>query len=476
MPPQRSRLQIIKASPRGTYRRPTKAKAPPVVIARQATVSRTPNVRAAVVMRAPKGPFRDPVVDKRAPNRRPQVRATTPSPTVRPIDSMSATTDSMSSAWLRTDSNWTEAWEPRATAASKRMSDYLDALGFKGPGDARPLRVLYLSCHGPLEHDELTLFGELGYEWVRLANSGEVTRPRETVRTVDFPVGCVLPLQSRFGNADPSNVPPELLEWADVMIVMYEHPWLIAHANRFGSKPIIWRAIGQAMPEQVIAHLRKRVFCVRMSPRECHITGYVGTDATIRFYKDPEEFSGWTGERSSVISIMGMPNLRRRYSRIDVLETVLQQVPDADLFGLGSDHDIPSVGRGTITYTQLKESLRSARVFLTVGSLPGPYTLSLVEAMMTGCPIATIGHGLWSRHQPQVAALYETPELLAGCGFVSDDVSALVQEVSRLLGDVDYAREMSVKTRQRAIELFGKPAASALWRAVLDPIRARIGL
>lgn len=371
------------------------------------------------------------------------------------------------------DAPWTENLQQRIADTSARMIHYLRSLRYSLPDRGRPLRLVYLSCHGPLEHDELTLFGELGCEWVCLQNTdmGPVTRPRQTVRKSGYPVGCNLTLQNHFGAGNPMNVPADLLAWADVLVVMYEREWIKANVSKLSNKPIIWRAIGQGVPENDMSSIRKRIFCVRMSPRETSIAGYMGTDTTIRFYKDPNEFSGWRGDSNSVLAVMGMPNMRRTSSRIDVLETVLNQVPNAELFGLYTEKDIPSVGRGTIGYEALKEKMRSARAFFTIGSLPGPYTMALIEAMMIGCPIVTIGHGLWSGLGPSYAPLYETPAILGDSAAISDDIGTLVNSINRLVSDHDYARSISAKVRDRALQHFSKATAAALWGSVFSTIR-----
>jgi hypothetical protein len=352
------------------------------------------------------------------------------------------------------------------------MRRYLEQLHFRR-GAQGPLRILYLSCHGPLEHDELTLFGELGYRWVCLARGNAIARPRRTVRSFEYPIGCDREMQSHFGNADPSNAPKELLDWADVVIVMHEQGWLLKYGRMLANKPVIWRSIGQAVPETALAPARSRLFCVRMSPREHYTAGFVGSDAIIRFYKNENEFSGWTGADKSVVAVMGMPNLRRPYSRVDVLEQVMRQLPGSELYGLDTDRDLPGLGRGTIGYEPLKERLRRAGVFLTVGSFPGPYTLSLIEAMMLGCPVVSVGTSLWASQHPRAEGLYETPSLLGEAAVVADSASALLLETRRLLQEPERARALSKRGRARAIELFGKEQATGLWSAILNPIGER---
>lgn len=336
----------------------------------------------------------------------------------------------------------------------------------------RRLRLLYLSCHGPLEHDELKLFGELGYEWVSLSEKNPINRPRSVTRDGNGLQGCALDMQARFGAAPPGNVPAELLEWADVLIVMHRHEWLKTCIVRC-RKPIIWRSIGQAVPEGELHRIRDRFFCVRMSPREAATPQCISADAVIRFHKDPEEFRGWEGKEARALSIFGMPNMRRAIARIDLLEQVLRS-GSGKLFGLDTERDLPTIGKGTLQYEQLKAELRSARVFFTIGTFPGPYTLSLIEAMMTGCPVVTIGPGLWASKARHMISLYETAEIVKDAGIVSDNPDVLVASVRRLLSNYEEAKELGAKARARAIELFGKQTALKVWKSILEPVQLRV--
>lgn len=41
---------------------------------------------------------------------------------------------------------------------------------------------------------------------------------------------------------------------------------------------------------------------VRYSPKEKLIPGYMGEDAMIRFYKDPEEYDSWEGSKFQIMT------------------------------------------------------------------------------------------------------------------------------------------------------------------------------
>ena len=362
--------------------------------------------------------------------------------------------------------DWSPPPPPTMEASTARMQQYL--AHFSKRSHNGPLRILYLSCHGPLEHDELKIFSELGYEWVCLAESDPITRPRASVRDERL-TGCAEALQTKFGKTNPAAAPSELLKWADVVIAMHRQEWLHAY---IGVKPLIWRSIGQANSEVMLSPFRPNIFCVRMSPREASIKGYVGVDALIRFYKDPDEFTDWRGCEASAIAVMGMVKVRRLHNaRVELLEHLLRNAPSR-LYGLNTNKDLPGIGHGTIGYPELKERLKDARAFITVGSYPGPYTLSLIEAMMTGCPVVSIGKHLWAGAFPGDTHLCETSEILSGCGVVSEDIHVLRKETIKLVSQGD-AGGLGAKGRARAIELFGKKVALTNWRAVLDPIADR---
>ena len=125
-----------------------------------------------------------------------------------------------------------------------------------------------------------------------------------------------------------------------------------------------------------------------------------------------------------------------------------------------------------MTFGQMKASLRAARAYLYTGTQPASYTLGLIEAMMTGIPVVSIG--------PEHMTVFSYgPSLFEGHEIVSsrtddwhwqpwsDDPVEARDKLSALLSSPSYAQEQSKVQRARAIELFGKERIAAEWQAFL---------
>jgi glycosyltransferase involved in cell wall biosynthesis len=114
-----------------------------------------------------------------------------------------------------------------------------------------------------------------------------------------------------------------------------------------------------------------------------------------------------------------------------------------------------------VPYEQQIKIMQQSRVMPYGGTWPAPYTLSFIEAMMTGLPIVAISKTL--AHYPQYEAIdfYEVDEILAEIGgLVCDSEGQMIGAVQRLLHDPSHALDISKKQRSLAIRMFGKKEIS----------------
>lgn len=352
------------------------------------------------------------------------------------------------------------------------------------------MRILYLSCHEILEYDELKLFDELGYEVYSLGAytqpGGDEHRKRPSLDLPYDPHFIELSMQY-----DRRKLHPEMLEKVDVVIIMHEpsfigygngaHDWnedlgegnwpLFREFIKKGGR-VIWRSIGQSVPsvERKIAPWRAEgLEVVRYSPAEMTIQDNVGADAIIRFYKDPDEFKDWTGSQRHVINFTQSLKQRGRFTGFDLMHRVFEGVP-AKVYGPGND-DLGLLSGGLVSFDQQKEIMREARVFFYHGTYPASYTLSFIEAMMTGIPIVAVGKQNGNSYEmfPDQDT-YEIPDIIQHnvSGFVSDDPRDLKNYIQALINDENRAAGISTFGRQRAIELFGKAKIKAEWKEFLE--------
>jgi hypothetical protein len=184
------------------------------------------------------------------------------------------------------------------------------------------MNVLLLLAHSIEEHDQLKLLAGLGYDVFSIGGYIDPAHPHDPKRPAlpDVPYHPELHAAVDALGTDDNltaakvRIPDAVLDWADTIIVHhYEHTWLVPQWDRIRHKRVIWRTVGQSVEgnERMMAPYREQgLQIVRYSPKERNIPGYAGEDALIRFYKDPAEWGGWTGEDARVINIT--QHLRQR--------------------------------------------------------------------------------------------------------------------------------------------------------------------
>lgn len=348
------------------------------------------------------------------------------------------------------------------------------------------MRILYLSCHEVLEHDEVSMLHELGHY---VFSPGAYVEPRNRGD------GCLRPSipgleydpddldqyhQLCHGAKDgKERLTREFCQRFDAIVVMHIPRWIQNNWDAFRGKPVIWRTIGQCLPHQELAmrpYRDRGMRIVRYSPREEQLEHYAGCDAMIRFAKDPEIYRGWTGERQAVVNFTQSMPERSDACNYPLYRQVMWGFP-AELYG-PSNEDAKPFTRGKVTHDEQLSILRSSRCYFYTGTHPASYTLSFIEAWMTGIPIVAIGpyHGNAPFHRrpasvgaPDDGCLYEVARLLApDLGLVSDDSHELRQYVRHLLDDEQAARELSIQGRKAAIEHFGRPTIKERWKQFFE--------
>jgi glycosyltransferase involved in cell wall biosynthesis len=257
----------------------------------------------------------------------------------------------------------------------------------------------------------------------------------------------------------------EFVDRFDAVMIMHVPIWIIHNWEVIKHKPVIWRTIGQSIPhtERLLAQYRNEgLKVVRYSPMEKNITNNIGVDALIRFYKDPDEFYDWTGTDKKVITISQSMESRGVHCHFNIFKNATEGM-NRRLYGPHNEDS--GIEGGVLSYTQIKEELAKSRVYFYTGTQPASYTLNFMEAAMTGIPIVAIG--------PEFAnsifkiSLYEVENILNHftCGYVSNDLTILKEDIENIINDDALAKELSVNTKKMAIELFGKETIKEKWLA-----------
>ena len=341
--------------------------------------------------------------------------------------------------------------------------------------------VLLCLSHSIEEYDQLRLLSGLGHNVASIGGYIDPRHPHDPKRpALDIDVVPeikqavdALGTNDNLGEAQ-SWLPPAVLDWADVII--YHHfldrlfrqwgqirQWQRAKSHR----RVIWRTVGQSVENN---ERNAQTFhadgleIVRYSPKERNIPGYAGENALIRFYKDPAEWGGWTGEQEVVLNISQHdhePHGRDVWLNWGFWEEATKGLPTA--FG-GPNSELIG-GLGTLSLDEMKAQLRSARCYLYTGTQPASYTLGLIEAMMTGIPVVSIGPAHMTVF-PYGPDLFEGHEIVRATDDPNNPMWAY-RNLKRLLDDIELAHMDGEDGRQRAIDLFGMDTIAAQWREFL---------
>jgi hypothetical protein len=333
------------------------------------------------------------------------------------------------------------------------------------------MNILYLSCHSIAEYDECKLFHELGHNFFSPGGSYENPQnPTDPKRPpIDAPVYQQLMDVSR--QSDKSNLHPELVSWADVIIDHFMPSWISGNAHLLGRKPLIWRTNGQNVgaTEADMQRFRdKGLKIVRYSEAERNLPSYAGEDAVIRFGKDPDEYGGWVGNHAVVCNFTQSMKQRGPHCHYDTFKLVTEPFKTY-LYGPGNEDS--GFEGGLIPYDKLKEVLRNCRVYFYCGTEPAPYTLNFIEAWMTGIPIVALGPKLANTLFPDVNT-YDIPNLITNGvdGFYSDDIETLRDYIKLLLTDVTAAHQIGSMGRQKATRVFGIDKTREGWKNFLESL------
>ena len=329
----------------------------------------------------------------------------------------------------------------------------------------KKLNILYLPCHSILEYDQYKLWTEMGHNVFSMGSYINPHEPHDNKRPPimegkydDHLVG-VSAVYSK------DNLHPDLVDPFDIVIVDHIDSWISNNWELIKNKKVVLRTIGQntSANEFRIQPFREQgLKIVRYSPKEENITLYNGSDAMIRFYKDPREYGDWNGEINQVMTIGQSIKRRGEFCNYDIFSKVTEGLPRV-VYG-SENQDLPEWA-GQLSYESMKQKLKDYRLFFYTGTQPASYTLTLIEAMMTGIPIVAIGKQLGNSLFNAEQDTYEVSEIIQNgvSGFVSDDISELRQYCDMLLSDHALAKRIGEAGRKRAIELFDKKMIKKQW-------------
>lgn len=343
------------------------------------------------------------------------------------------------------------------------------------------MKVLYTSCHESLEYDEILLLSQL--PGVEVRSCGAYVDPTQGCSSrppIDMPKppNEHIAASYRF-NVEDHVLNDDLLDWCDCVVFMHMPEWIHKSLDVLDSHsgvPIVYRSIGQSSPsvETMLGnykrHFGSRFRIVRYSPNEQFISGYAGSDGLIRFYKDSNEFCGWElpdKTERNVVHALQAAKSRGNFGHIEEALRVTEGLPRT-LIGPHNEDLADQLCVANPPYEQYKYMWKSAGILFYTGMVPASYTLTFMEAAMTGVPIVSIGGEMWAKEHgwidPQVL---ETPELVSSAFTVRswEEAHDLIKEMR---DNDDLLRGASAFNRAMALEKFDKINAANAWLAFLN--------
>lgn len=342
------------------------------------------------------------------------------------------------------------------------------------------MNVLLITAHSIASYDDVRMLHELGHQVFNLDAYVNPAHPHVDSRPPlpDVPAfPDLIAAVDRLGTQDnltaaKERLPDELLDWADVAIFHhYLDRWMVPNfaALRRAGVRVIWRTCGQSdfrLEDMMRPYRDAGLEVVRYSPAEERFFEpaghWAGADAVIRFGKFLEDFPAWTGPLEGaepfVANVTQDMAGRGEHCGLTFWTRATAGLNAAPA-GPGSEN-LPG-GLGALPYRTMLDYLAQAAVYLYTGTVPASYTLGLMEALLVGVPVVSIGAEAWAGP----AALFEGHELAAPA---KADTPELARDLLRgLMHNPPLAAELSRQQRARAAELFDVRTVGAQWTQLL---------
>ena len=332
------------------------------------------------------------------------------------------------------------------------------------------MKIHYISDHSILEYDEVQLLLDLGHDvfsnGAYIDPNGHITLPRPSLRGAEF-YEDYANLSRMFPR---TALPKELIDPFDLIIVMHGPRVISENWENIKHKTVVWRTIGQSVTgtEDLLKKPREQgLKIIRYSPKERNLSNYIGEDTIIRFYKDENEYCGWDGDDGHVVTFAQSLKGRRDFCHYDEIFPVIEKF-NGKIYGPGNE-DIGRYNGGSVPHERQIEIMRKSGAMIYGGTWPASYTLSFIEALMTGIPIVPISKKLAHIEKFEHFDFYEVDEIMAKIDApVCDSVDEMISLTKEFIENKSLSFEISSRQRRLAVDLFGKINIMKQWEDFLN--------
>lgn len=236
---------------------------------------------------------------------------------------------------------------------------------------------------------------------------------------------------------DPKyHLTPESVEPFDTVLIMHHWEWVFRNWDAIKGKRVIWRDIGQTIPEDEQSLILKArdmgVQIVRYWEGYRDRDDYAGHDAIIPFGKYKEDFPKWERCRQEVLGLSQSIKSRGDTCRYTCWEESTHKIPRVML---GKGNEGLEYWGGAANYSEILKALAAYKAFWYGGTHPAPYTLALMEAMFVGIPVFTVKEPGWETATTDLLPFHsickDSAEIKSRLATTSEVESRLVSDLER---------------------------------------------
>lgn len=339
-------------------------------------------------------------------------------------------------------------------------------------------KVLYVSSfHPTLEYDELRILEELGLDWF---STGIYINPQKPIGCVDrrgpLPKEPNYDLINLFLKDNPQyhyqcsatlarpqvKLSKDLVSQFDIILIVGYESNYTGNYSVLKDKQVFWREYDALPVSEANIHpfvLNNQVSIIRYMDncRGIKINGgYV-----IPPYVEKEVYDGWLGDTSFVLAFQSYTWERQQEPATQFFLQGIMKVAPCALYGDFAEVRHP-LCRGKVSFEQQKLLYKKCKAYFTIPNGTNvAYMYSQIEAMMTGCPVLTVGKNLSSD-------IWKGEDLYNGSnGLATSDIKEAVDWLQQIFSNRSFAEGVSQNSRTLALKHFSKEQALNRWREVL---------
>lgn len=336
-----------------------------------------------------------------------------------------------------------------------------------------PLKMLYLCSQETMEHEELSMFNELGFD---ILSTGSYLDNRSFNRlsynpiSIKYNYSLVDEFKSLFPDHItniPLHIPKEFLRKFDIIFCSHFPDWLNWNYEHVQDKLVIFRSFGlsnRGIERELKKFKQRGVIFVAATQGEQYIPEYVPRDYFIRASLNKKDFEDtWEGSGDFILTVQKRMAKMSHYTRFDIYESVTSGF-NRILCGFENE-DLPWAHTNA-SHDAIKKFRSQCKVYFSGCSRPAPLTYTFVEALASGCPVVSVGKDIAVFPGPDWGKGFDPEYLIKNGenGFISSDVKELQYFIKLLLGDEALRKKLSKNGKETAFTYFDRCIIINQWK------------